>query len=143
MAIANLQETLISYALEKSRLALEISELSDEKSLAVAAQADQNSLLASGKHAIRDKFKKLYEEDPTLREKYLDYTKIPEFEEELERLQAEFQDKLDELAAWETNVDNQITTDSTELKEIEAYEESYKSMLQSNISNDFNYGLNS
>ena len=143
MAIATLHETLISYALRKSALTLKMSELNDQKTLALGAQADQNSLLASGKHSIRDKYKKIFEEDPTLRAKYSDYTEIPEFEEEIEKLQAEFQDKIDELSAWETEIDTQITTCSAELKEIEAFEQSYKSMLQSNISNDFNYGLNS
>ena len=143
MAITNLHETLISYTLEKSRLALEISELNDQKTNAVASQADMSTELSLGKTSIRTKYKKMYEENPELREKYLDYTQIPEFEEELEKLQADYKERVDELAAWETNIDNQIAIDNTKLKEIEAYEASYKSMLQSNISNDFNYGLNS
>ena len=51
------------------------------------------------------------------------------------------QQKIDELAAWETNVDAQITTSSTELEEVNAYLDSYKQMLSSNINEDFDYGL--
>ena len=49
---------------------------------------------------------------------------------------------MDELTAWETQVDAQITTDSAELEEVNAYMESLKSMLSSNIQEDFNYSLN-
>ena len=142
MAIANLQETYESYRLRKNFLNLELSELASQKTLAIRAQSDSQSLLSSRKHEVRDYFKALYEGDPELHEKYLDYTKIPEFEEEIDKIVAEMQQKLDELTAWETNIDAQITTDSTELEEVNAYMESIKSMLQSNIQEDFNYGLN-
>ena len=141
MAIANLHETLLSYTLRKNALNLELTELAAQKTLAIRSQADAQSLLSARKHEVRDYFKKIYESDPELREKYLDYTKIPEFEEEIDKIVAEMQEKLDELTAWETNIDAQITTDSTELEEVNAYIESIQSMLQSNIQGDFNYGL--
>ena len=51
------------------------------------------------------------------------------------------QEKIAELAAWELSIDNEITTASTELEEVKAYLDSYKQMLSSNISDDFDYGL--
>ena len=57
-------------------------------------------------------------------------------------MSAEFQDQLDALTAWETEIDSQITTNSAELEEVNAYIESYKQMLTSNIQEDFNFGLN-
>ena len=51
-----------------------------------------------------------------------------------------FQENLDDLTAWETAIDAHITTNSAELEEINAYIESYKSMLSTNIQEDFNYG---
>ena len=39
------------------------------------------------------------------------------------------------------NSDNQITTNSAELEEINAWIESLKRMLSSNIQDDFDYGL--
>ena len=44
-----------------------------------------------------------------------------------------------DMTAWETELENQITTLSTELTEINSYMDSYKSMLSNNIKNDYNY----
>ena len=142
MAIANLHEVIQSSILRRNQLNLELTELQSQKSLAIYSQADLQSLLSSEKHSVRDYFKALYENDPALQEQYLDYTEIPDFEEQIDRITAEFQDQLDELTAWETAVDAQITTNSAELEEVEAFLESYKSMLTTNIQEDFNFGLN-
>ena len=142
MAIANLHETIQASILRRAQLQLEITELQSQKTLATYSQADLQSLLSSEKHSVRDYFKTLYEGDEALQEQYLDYTEIPDFEEQIDRITAEFQEQLDELAAWETAIDAQITTNSAELEEINAYLESYKSMLSTNIQEDFNFGLN-
>ena len=141
MAIANLHETLLAYTMRKDALNLELSELASQKALAIRQQADDQSLLSAGQHEIRDYFKNLYETDPELHERYKYYTEIPEFEEAINKITAEFQAKLDELTIWETQIDAQITTDSAELEEINAYIESIKSMLSGNIQEDFNFGL--
>ena len=142
MAIANLHETIQASILRRNQLNLELTELQNQKSLAIYQQADLQSLLSAEKHSVRDYFKSLYEGDETLQEEYLDYTEIPDFEEEIDRITARFQDQLDELTAWETVIDAQITTNSAELQEVEAYLSSYKEMVSSNISEDFNFGLN-
>ena len=142
MAIANLHEVIQSSILRRNQLNLELTQLQSQKSLAIYSQADLQSLLSSEKHSVRDYFKSLYENDPALQEQYLDYTEIPDFEEEIDRITAQFQDQLDELTAWETAIDAQITTNSAELEEVKAYLDSYKSMLTTNISEDFDFGLN-
>ena len=142
MAIANLHETIQASILRRNQLNLEITELQAQKTLATYSQADLQSLLSSEKHSVRDYFKALFEGDEALQEEYLNYTEIPDFEEEIDRITAEFQDQLDELTAWETAIDAQITTNSAELEEVKAYLESYKGMLSSNIQEDFNFGLN-
>ena len=142
MAISNLHETLLTYTLRKNALQLEITQLQSQKSLATYSQADAHSLKSMDEHAVRDYFKNLYNDDPELQEKYKDYTQIPDFEAEIDKITAKYQDQLDELTAWETAIDSQITTDSAELEEVNAYMESFKSMLSSNIQEDFNYGLN-
>lgn len=142
MAIANLHEVIQSSILRRNQLNLEITELQSQKTLATYSQADLQSLLSSEKHSIRDYFKALYEGDKDLQEKYLDYTQIPDFEDEIDRITAKFQDQLDEMTAWETAVDTQITTNSAELEEVNAYIESYKQMLSTNIQEDFEFGLN-
>lgn len=142
MAIANLHETLLSYTMRKNQLNLDIMQYQSQKQLAIASMADTNSLLAAGKAEIRDYFKHLYNNDEELQAAYVSYTEIPDFEEEIDKLTAQIQDELDELTAWETTLDAQITTASAELEEVNAYTESIKTMLQSNIQEDFNYGLN-
>lgn len=142
MAEAVLKEIISNSIIRRNMLNKELTDLQGKKSLAIYSQADVQSLLSSEKHSTRDYFKALYEGDPELQEKYLDYTEIPDFEKEIDRITAEFQEQLDELTAWETVIDSQITTNSVELEEINAFLESYKSMLSTNIQEDFNYGLN-
>ena len=142
MAIANLHEVIQSSILRRNQLNLEITELQSQKSLAAYSQADINSMLSAEKTSLREFYKELFEGDKDLQEEYIDYTKIPDFEEAIDRITAEFQDKLDELTAWETQIDAQITTNSAELQEVNAYLESYKQMLSTNMQEDFNFGLN-
>lgn len=142
MAIANLQNTLLFYTEEKARLELNISKNQAIKQLALATQGDVNLLSLAEQRSLRREFKEIYEDSPELQEKYSDYTEIAEFEEELARITAKYEDELADLVAWETAVDAQITTDSAELEEVKAYTESIKSMLTTNIQEDFNYGLN-
>lgn len=142
MSTANLHETIQASIIRRNQLNLELTEYQTQKSLATYSQADLHSLLSSQKHEVRDYFKALFEGDEALQEQYLDYTQIPDFEEEIDRITAQFQDQLDEMTAWETQVDAQITTASAELEEVNAYIQSWKSMLSSNIQEDYNYGLN-
>ena len=143
MAIANLHETLLSYALRKSQINLEISQLQSQKSLAIYSQSDASSIKAQDEHEVREFYKALYNGDTDYQGKYKDYTQIPDFEAEMDKIAAKYQDEMDQLAAWENELNAQITTYSTELEEVNAYMESVKSMLSSNIQEDFNYGLNS
>ncbi len=142
MAIANLHETWLTYKQRVNTLNLDISNLQTQKTLATYSQADLQSLLASEKHSVRDYFKELWESDKELGEKYINYTQIPDFEEAIDKIVAQYQDQLDEMAAWETALDAQITTNDTEKAECEAYMESITQMLTSNIQEDFNFGLN-
>ena len=142
MAIANLHETLLSYKLRRNQLNLEITQLQSQKSLGTYSQADVQSLKSAETRALRNKYKDQFNADAALQEKYTDYTEMPDFEAELDKLTAKYQDEFDQLTAWETNIDTQITTNSAELEEVNAYMESIKSVLSSNIQEDFNYSLN-
>ena len=142
MAIANLHETLLTYTMRKNALSVEISELQSQKTLAAYQQADANSIKAQDEDEIRQFYRALYDSDEEYSGKYKDYTEIPDFEEEMDKIAAKYNDQLAEITSWETALDAQITTDSAELEEVNAYMESMKSMLSSNIQGDFNYGLN-
>ena len=141
MAIANLSEIIQSSILRRNQLQFEVSELSTQKQLLALSQGDTNSALSSAKSALREQFKEMFDTDSDLRCEYTDYTEIPEFQEELDKLTAHFEDELEQLAAQETAIDGQITTNSTELTEINAYLQQYKQYMTSNIQEDFNFGL--
>jgi len=143
MAIANLHETLLSYAMRKSQLTLEISQLQAQKHLSLLSRGDASSIKAQDEHEIREFYKALYESDSDYQGKYRDYTQIPDFEEEMNKIAAKYQEEVEQLEAWEAQLDAQITTNSAELEEVNAYMESLKSMLSSNIQEDFNFGMNS
>jgi len=142
MAIANLHETLLSYTLRKNQLNLEISQLQSQKQLALYSQADFSHIQAQEEQELRDFYKALYEGDADYQGKYKDYTQIPEFEAELNKIAAKYQDEMDQIAVWENQLDAQIATNSAEMEEVNAYMESIKSMLSSNIQEDFKFGLN-
>ena len=141
MAIANLSEIIQSSILRRNQLQFEVSELSTQKQLLALSQGDTNSALSSAKSALREQFKEMFDTDSDLRCEYTDYTEIPEFQEELDKLTARFEDELEQLAAQETAIDGQITTNRTELTEINAYLQQYKQYMTSNIQEDFNFGL--
>lgn len=141
MAIANLHEIIQASIVRRAQLQLDISLLQNQKSAAMFSQGEVQSLMASEKSAIRDKFRKLFDETPELQEQYLDYTEMPEFEAELDKVLAKYNEQLEELSTWETLLTNQITVKDTELQELNAYIDSYKEMLKSNIKDDFDFGL--
>lgn len=142
MAIANLNETIMAYKLRRNSLNLEITNLHSQKRLATNEQLDFTQLTQARKAEQKNIWKAEYEagKDTT----YADiksYEEIDEYEDAVDKIEAEFEMFQAELTAWETDLDAQIATADTELKEVEAYMESYESMLSNNISNDFNYGL--
>ena len=141
MAIANLHETFLTYTQRLNDINLHLTVLSGQKRLATLSQADLSSLNSAGKSSVRAYFKQMFEESTELQAKYSDYTQITGFEEEIEKLDAQYQEELEELTYWEQTIDEQITTDSTEKEEITAYMESLKSTLSSNIQEDYGYGL--
>ena len=142
MAIANLNETIMAYKLRRNSLNLDITNFHAQKTLATNEQADYAQLTQAQKAEQRNHWKAEFEagKDTT----YADiksYEEIDEYEEAVEKIEADFEIFQAELTSWETALDAQIATADTELKEVEAYLESYESMLSNNISNDFNYGL--
>ncbi len=141
MAIANLHETLLMYTLQKNQLNLNLTSLSTTKTLMLAQGADLNSEKSARMAEVREYFKSLYDSDPELQAKYDKYTEIEDFEEEMDKITALYQEQLDELSLKEANIDEEITVTDANLKEVEAYMESFKEMLNRNISEDFKFGL--
>lgn len=143
MAFSTLQVSLLSYKSDKARREAENTRLSLEKSLAVADQADVRDIKAQKEAEAKQEYRAFFEGDEELQEKYKDYTEIPDFEDAMDKIAAEAQSQIDELTFWETQKDAQIATNSAVIEEDNAWIESLKSMITSNIQNDFNFGLNS
>ena len=141
MAVATLHNLLLSYKIRLNQINLELSNLQGRKKIATAQSAEEQSILSWNKAELRNKYKDMFASDEELQELYTDYTDIPDFEEDLDRILAESTVRLDEISDWEEAINAQITTLSTEEEEIKAYMESVKSMEQSNIQEDYRYGL--
>ena len=142
MAYANLNTTLMAYKLRRNGLNLEITNMQSQKRLALNEQLDFAQLTQAKKAEAKNEWKAEYEANKdTVYADIVSYTQIEDFEDAIEKIEADFEIFNAELTAWETDLDTRITTADTELKEVEAYIESYDSMLSSNIQNDHNYGL--
>ena len=141
--IANLQETWNMLTLRASDLTFHMQSLQTQQLEMTASRGDEYDLKSCREAAVRNRFKAMFDTDPALQEQYSKYNDIPEFEEEINKIQAEFDKKIAELTYWETQLNNQITVDSTELEEINATKDSFKAMLSSNIQESFTYGYGS
>ncbi|MCQ2754152.1 MAG: hypothetical protein MJ231_03790 [bacterium] len=139
---ATLHVTIQEHIARRNELTLLLSNLADQKMLTLSERQDVTSAQYAEKSELKAYFKELYENDPSLKETYSDYTEIPEFEDELDKLTVKYNQELEELTNWETNLDAQITTASAELEEVKAYLESWKSQQSNNISDEFSFGLN-
>ena len=141
MSSAVLLLTLQSHKLRENSLSLRIGELQSQKLLATYSQGDVRAIKAQEEQEVRDLYKSLYNDDEEYSGKYSDYTEIPDFQEEMDRIAAKYQDELDALNAWETQLEAEITTSSAQLEELKAYDESYKGWLTNNINNEYKLTL--
>lgn len=150
MGIAVNSETIKFLKLRRNYLNLEISELENRKQVGVWSQADavfeKNSKIDKAKRYFQNVYNKEYgigtkHEVKESKRDYISYEEMPDFEKEIDRITAEYQDYIDELSAWEDDIDAQITTDDAERQEVTAYLDSWKQMLSTNIQSDFSFGL--
>lgn len=139
-AIAATLGTLYLNEMQKHSLALRIAELQSEKTLATASQADYRDMKSQEINELRRSFKAEFEGNPEYVGKYKDYTELPEYKEELARIEAKFEDLYDEIQAWEDELDSETTTCSAQLELINAYKDSFSGWVSSGIQGDYNYG---
>lgn len=143
MAYANLNETLMSYKLRRNRLQVEITNMQSQKRMALNEQLDFTQLIQARKAEAKNEWKAEYEANKDgIYADLVSYTEIDEYEDAVDKIQADFEIFNAELTAWETDLDTRIATADVELKEVEAYISSFDEMLSSNIQNDHNYGKN-
>jgi len=145
MAIASLNEIIQSYIQRRNAINLDLTAYSNQKTLSTARTADLASWKAARYNALKTEYKGIWSTSykDNANYNYTDYSQIPDYKDEVAYVDSYYEAKVEDLTAWETQLDNQITTVNVELSEINAYVDSFKQMLSNNIKNDYNYGLNS
>lgn len=138
MAEAVLNETLLSYVHRRNQINTMITQYQNSKTLASYETSDLADWKTAKYQALRAECKNIFS-NTYQGSSYHDYTEIPEYTEEVEYIDCYYEAEIADMTAWETQLDNQITTLSVELTEINSFMDSYKSMLSSNIKNDYNY----
>ena len=141
-----------SYIWRRNQLNLELTQYQTQRSLANYTQKDYTQLQNTEENSVRDKYKAIWQTESKAfseandgkdyKTVYVDYTELPDYQEEIDIITAKYDEYLGELTAWQTALDAQITTASTELQEVNAYLQSFKSMQSSNIQDEFDFGLN-
>ncbi len=145
MAVASLSEIIQSYIMRRNSINLDLTRYSNQKTLSTAQTADLAAWKNSRYTALRAEYKNIFTATYKDNESYtyVDYTELPEYQDEISYVDSYYEAKVEDLTAWETQLDNQITTINTELSEINSYIDSFKQMLSNNIKVDYNYGTNS
>lgn len=144
MAVASLNELIQSYIMRRNSINLDLTNYSSQKTLATAQTSDLAGWKNSRYNVLRSEYKNIFSTTYKDNDKYtyVDYSELPEYQDEVSYVDSYYEAKVEDLTAWETQLDNQITTINTELSEINSYIDSFKQMLSSNIKVDYNYGTN-
>lgn len=129
MAISNLQEKLLFYTQQKTRISSKLSDI----------QMKQLS-------ATRTEATKQQEYNAKLQDLYMDEDYgygTDEYSEIFLELQNDHEFELASINAWEAELELQKENLETQLNEISGYEQAWQKLLISNIKNEFVYGGNS
>ena len=126
MSISNLQEKLLFYTQQKSRISSKLSDIQMRQLSATRSNA-------TAQQEYNEKLRALYYD-----EEYGYGT--DEYSEILLELQNDHEFELASINAWESELDLQKENLETQLNEISGYESAWQKLLLSNIKNDFLYG---
>lgn len=128
MAVANLNEKLLFYTLQKSMLTNKLSNV--QMTLLSASRAQ---IAASA--AFNNRLSELYH-DPII-----GFNADPDtYNQYYIQLQSEHELELSRLNAWESQLDAEKDSYEAQLSEIQSYEKSWEGLLKKNIQSDFTYG---
>ncbi|MBQ8459651.1 hypothetical protein IJ541_06075 [bacterium] len=126
MAIANLQEKLLFFTQQKSRISMKLSDVQ-------LRQLSASKSVQTKQQEFNAKLSALYYDEE------FGYG-TPEYSELLLELQNEHEFELASINSWESQLDLEKESLETQLNEISTYETTYQKMLGSAIKNDFSYG---
>lgn len=126
MSISNIQEKLLFFTMQKSKLN---TKLSDIQMRQMSATRDQSTSQLAYNKSLQD----LYY-DPVIGYGTEEYTEV------LVQLQSDHEFEMANLTAWESELENQKETTETQLNEVQNYENSWQKLLSNNIKVEFSYG---
>lgn len=125
MAIANLQEMLLSYTKQQTAINEKLSGVMMNTAFATRSHADKQKQY---NEQVQNYYYEYYEAD---KETYYDLIELLENEHELD---------LARLESWESSLEAEKNELETQLNEIVTYKENWTKLLSNNIKKDFTYG---
>lgn len=125
MAIANLQEMLLSYTKQETAINEKLSTVMMNTASATRSYATKQQQY---NEQVQNYYYEYYEQDPDM---YYDLIELIENEHELD---------LGRLESWESSLEVQKNELETQLNEITTYKENWTKLLSNNIKKDFTYG---
>ena len=125
MAIANLQEMLLSYTKQQTAINEKLSGVMMNTASATRSYAAKQQQY---NEQVQNYYYEYYEQDPDM---YYDLLELIENEHELD---------LARLESWEANLEVEKNELETQLNEITTFKENWTKLLSNNIKKDFTYG---
>jgi hypothetical protein len=126
MSIANLQEKMLFFTAQKSRLNMELSNIQMQ-------QMSATRKAGTSQMAYNQTLQELYY-DPEIGYGTDEYTEV------LVQLQNDHEFEMASLTAWESQLEARKESTETQLNEITNYENSWQKLLANNIKVEFSYG---
>lgn len=126
MSIANLQEKLLFYTRQKSRINLQLSNVQMNQLSATRSSATKQQEYNQKLSAL------YYDEDHGYG--------TDEYSEMLLELQNDHEFEMASINSWESELELQKENLETQLNEVSSYENTWQKLLKTNIKNEFTYG---
>lgn len=126
MTISNLQESLLFYTQQKSRISSSLADVQMRQLSATRTSATKQQVYNAKLSALYYDEQYGYGTD--------------EYSEILLQLQSDHEFEMANINAWESELELQKENLETQLNEISGYESAWQKLLVSNIKNDFVFG---
>ena len=104
MAIASLNEIIQSYIMRRNAINLDLTNYSTQKTMSSSRQSDLAGWKNARYNAIRTEYKNIFSTTYKDNDKYsyVDYTQIPEYQDEVDYVESYYEARIEDLTAWET-----------------------------------------
>lgn len=124
MAFTGIQATVDFYTMQEAELTNQMTDImtaltrASKQTSEIAQQTEQEKVAAKDQYG----------------------SGTEEYQDAVSDIQNDYQLKLAQITSWESELETKKDALETELKATTSYKESFKSVLKTNIQNDFKYG---